>query len=481
LLVLFLTAAPAWAQAPATDTPDAETIRLTLRPAAAPVPALKYHLLPELRDIRTGNSVVLYYRAFSPEWASAFRLPAVSKALDSWTEDMRRLPPADLHFLEGAAVLKEMDLGARRSYCEWDMVDRIRKEGIGLLLPDVQSLRLYGSLLSARARFEMAEGKFDRAVYTLQTGFKLGHDVGDAPTLIQSLVGIALTTNMLVQTEELIQTPGSPNLYWALTQLPSPYVSLRKGYEGEQLLLDAYLPELREMLVSGKFRPMSQGEIQALAERVGHQLEEFQLTPRHYNWEARLAWAALAAQSYPQAKRWLHTQGLNDQQIEAMPVLQTSLLFELYNYDRLFDEFRKWGTLPYRQAAPGQARAEMDLKRNKAAGPSTGTVLATLLLPAVQKVQLASVRLDRRIAALRCIEAVRMYAADHGGKLPARLGDITEVPVPADPLTGRPFEYTTAGNQATLFLPPPAGETPGPHNTLRYQLTLQGQAPRGKR
>ena len=39
--------------------------------------------------------------------------------------------------------------------------------------------------------------------------------------------------------------------------------------------------------------------------------------------------------------------------------------------------------------------------------------------------------IERRLAALRTIEAIRMFAASHDGKLPAALGDIKEVPVPA--------------------------------------------------
>jgi hypothetical protein len=84
----------------------------------------------------------------------------------------------------------------------------------------------------------------------------------------------------------------------------------------------------------------------------------------------------------------------------------------------------------------------------------------------------ASARLDRRIAALRCIEAIRLHAAAHEGKLPARLGDITEVPVPVDPMTGKEFEYTVAGDKATLHGPP---TDPGksPHLSLKYELSLQ--------
>ena len=37
---------------------------ITVSPAAVPVPALKYHLLPELRDCQTGNQVQAFYKCF---------------------------------------------------------------------------------------------------------------------------------------------------------------------------------------------------------------------------------------------------------------------------------------------------------------------------------------------------------------------------------------------------------------------------------
>ena len=44
---------------------------------------------------------------------------------------------------------------------------------------------------------------------------------------------------MLGRVEELIQAPGSPNLYWALTDLPRPLLDLRKALQGEKLITDA--------------------------------------------------------------------------------------------------------------------------------------------------------------------------------------------------------------------------------------------------
>ena len=55
-------------RAAAQDTP---VTRMTVRPAAAPVPALRYKLLPEPRDLTPGNAVMLYYRASLPDFVGA--------------------------------------------------------------------------------------------------------------------------------------------------------------------------------------------------------------------------------------------------------------------------------------------------------------------------------------------------------------------------------------------------------------------------
>jgi len=191
---------------------NVKPIRLTLSPTPAPVPALRYRLLPELRDLKSGNSAVLYYRAFAPEW-QLFRDPKTAKILDQWGDDRRQPPPKELALVRTSAALKQLDYGARRTYVDWEMLDPLRREGISMLLGDIQGFRGFVGPLAARARFEMAEADFDKAVYSLQTGFKFGRDVGDGPTLIQALVGLAIINMISEQIEELIQTLGSPNLY----------------------------------------------------------------------------------------------------------------------------------------------------------------------------------------------------------------------------------------------------------------------------
>ena len=247
-LFLLAVAAPAPAQAPA----EAEPIKLTLSPAAVPSPALKYVLLPEVKDQSPGNAALEYYRAFSPEWWGHIRQPktweTISNALQTPLND---LPRKNLAWLEGSTMLRQVERASRREYVDWGMAERLRREGFNLLLPDVQSLRQIGTLLAVRTRLEIAEGRYDKAVYTLQTGLALARHVGEGVTLIQDLVGMAIAKLMIAQLEEMIQQPDAPNLYWALTELPRPFFDLRKALQGEKMGLYTDLPELRNWIRHG--------------------------------------------------------------------------------------------------------------------------------------------------------------------------------------------------------------------------------------
>jgi hypothetical protein len=454
--------------------PPGEAIPLTLHPAAAPSPALKYQLLPELQDQTPGNAALLYYRAFSPEWWGFLRQPQVMEQLDQAT----RTPLKDLLRQERTlplptSMLREVDRAARREYCDWELTDRMRQEGMGLLLPDIQSMRTFARLLAVRARLEIAHGQYDKAVYTLQTGFALARDVSQGPTLIQALVGIAIANLMAAQLEELLQAPDAPNFYWALTDLPRPFADLRKPLQGEKVGLVATLPELRDIETT----PLTPQQERSLQKRLAIFLDlgeplppETVGGPGWKPWHGRLGVIGLVMKNYPEAKRALIAEGRTPGEVEALPALQVVLIHSLRQYRRLQDDLFKEYGLPYWEARPGLEQADRQLKLAKARMEAEPFIN---LLPAGEKVVFATARLDRRLAALRCVEALRLYAAAHDGQLPAALGDVSAVPVPIDPVTGKSFEYRVSGNKATLYAPPPSGEAPAPQNTLKYELTLQ--------
>ncbi len=96
--------------------------------------------------------------------------------------------------------------------------------------------------LSMRFRSEIALGHFDEAIRTAKTLFAMALHLGEHPTLIGDLVGIAIAYRAIEPLEEMLERPGCPNLYWALTTLPRPLIPVATGMEGERTMLLGRVP-----------------------------------------------------------------------------------------------------------------------------------------------------------------------------------------------------------------------------------------------
>ncbi|MHC4624309.1 MAG: hypothetical protein ACYS4W_10450, partial [Planctomycetota bacterium] len=119
----------------------------------------------------------------------------------------------------------------------------------------------------------------------------------------------------------------------------------------------------------------------------------------------------------------------------------------------------------------GQMDAEIANIESQYLNPLTRIAMKRQLEPAHERVRVLTKKLDRQVAALQCIEALRLHASAHDGKFPNQLIDVTEVSVPVDPLSGKPFVYKRSGSKAVLQAVLP--ETATPKDALEYKLTLK--------
>jgi hypothetical protein len=435
------------AAAESTDENTPPTVRLNVRPAALPRPALKYQLLPNIRDRRPGNAAVHYNKL-------GLRYPGTEPEINLVESDWPELPLADLPrdkvraFLDShRTVLDDIDLAARRETCDWELPVRER-DYVTLLLPEAQRLRNFARLLRLQARLQIADGQLDEALHTLATGYAVGQHAARVPTLISGLVGIAICAVMSKQLEELIQQPGAPNLYWALTALPRPLADMQPGIEAEAQMVYLSYPELADL----ENRDYGTEHWQHVLDRL------LANTARWGEGELkqsdRLLFMARAIKCYPLAKQRLIDAGRSSDEVEAMPVAQVVAIYTMRTFDEFRDEMFKWFPLPYWQASPGLQQANETLKT---ASSREIVPIASLILPAISNVRMASARSERSIAMLQVIEALRLYGAMHEGQLPTKLADVTEVPLPADPFTGGPFLYRLDGDMAVLEAPLPQG------------------------
>src|SRR5262249_22527048 len=157
---------------------------LTVTPQAAPVPSLRYSLLPASWELKEGSAVPIYLRLVHEQSdASRKRWVEIPKPWNEMPIDKIPLDEARKVLGDYRYMLRQLELGSRRKTVDWSYT---LDEGdvLGLLLPDTQNMRNYVPLQLLQIRVALAEGDFDKAVYHLQTGFGFTRHVADAPFLI---------------------------------------------------------------------------------------------------------------------------------------------------------------------------------------------------------------------------------------------------------------------------------------------------------
>src|SRR5579884_1461127 len=474
LMLIALAAGPSlsWAEPPGQKSGAKTWLldrSLTLTPAAAPVPALKYRLLPLYSELKEGNAVPIYLRLIF-ERNDAWKKMLVDKPTKWNALPLNQIPISEAqHFLkELRTFLQQIELGARRKHADWNYT-LDQGDVISILLPDAQTMRSYAPALVLKARVELAQGHFSAAAHTIETGLAFSRHAGSGPFLINVLVGIAIARQFENTILDFIEAPNSPNLYWSLSVLPQPLLSIRHGLDFEQKTFVMEFPVLQHLDLSRSPEQWA-ADLKRIRKEVKGLIEGPENGPR-IKFPANTGPDDPAERSpdFPAAKRCLTEHlGIPAAKVESMAPAHVLLLWILDEYRAYRDSFFKGAYLPY----PESRRVVAEAIRQLEAAPNTeAQALAHTFLPAIGKVGQSENRLVREFAALRVLEAIRLYAAAHDGQLPEKLSDIQEVPVPADPGTDKPFEYHKDGPTAVLI-----SRIPGePQNItgLRYRLSIR--------
>jgi len=310
IIILLLAAVPV----------DGLTVEMTLHPAKASESARQYRLLPKADQLTDADAAPLYEKAIQS-------LPGnlQTEKTSQWLKSpLDKLPRQQVQsaLQQFKPTLQLLEQAAKCKQCDWsyEYVDDETQS---------QNLRGYRTLIffhALQVRFQIAQGRYDKALYTMQTGFAMAKHLSNGPTLVDGFIGISTGVFICRQLEQFVQRPDAPNLYWALRDLPQPVIDLTQQSKLEDL-------DTRET--------------------------------------------------------------------------------------------------------------------------------AHLLMN----------RLDRHVAALQCVEAIRLYAGAHEGKFPKELSSITEISVPNDPVRQTPFVYRCTGSNAVLEAPAPKGATE--RDAMRYELNLK--------
>ena len=448
--------------------PGPKITTITLRPATEPHPALKYQLVPEKYGLIPGNAALFYHRAFiflaqrnagiaqSPPTAPGSHPFLTSQEAYEWIDKpLADLPRDEIRlFLDRHhSVIEETKLGAKRDQCDWGLSGR--DEGINLLLPEIQESRSLARLLSLQARLAIRDGRLDQAWDSIQAGYVLARHLGEGSGLIPGLVGISIGFQMNGCLELLQSSPGAPSLFWALADRPRPFIDLRDNFASDSHFIEQEFPALLELDKS----VWSTDQARRLAESLQTKLFRYVdtlpgstiaipngLAPDF----CRLGIAVYCAQIEAEARRSLIASGKPAAEVEAMPVVQAALLHVYHQTQDRRDAVFKW------------ANVRSPVPRNRFQPPSLSLAekQANPLLAFFSALEydfgpayLASIRLDRQLDALQVVEAIRLDATRHEGRLPASLAAIADLPVPLDPATGQPFDYRVEGDTAIISAP----------------------------
>src|SRR5262245_19137415 len=307
---------------------------------------------------------------------------------------LKELPAQELQDY-GGNHLKQADYAARLDNPDWQILLKLKADGINALVPDLQAMRQLANALKVRFRAEVALGRFDDALRTAKTLFALSRHVGEHPIYIGSLVAIAVAHVAVGPLEEMLEQPGCPNLYWALTNLPHPFVSLNKATAGEQLWPLAHLGDLDDKA------PMSEEQIQKVSAFVDNILGNGKPIKPSDGVRGILDARTKDGSKLNAARRRLVEWGIPEERVMRFPPDQVILLDEKREYDERRDELMKLMNLPPWQFEPLFALVEPRIKPNK----DKPSLFADFFFPAVQKVHRRQVQLEQSIAIVRSIEA----------------------------------------------------------------------------
>lgn len=443
-----------------TDDGRLTVYHMTVTPAPEPVPALKYRLWLRPQDQQPGNSVVHYLRAFAEGGLTKDFENAQKEFGDEmyeWASNgvpMEKLPLEKVRKLTAMfdkRIQEMIQPGTRCRDCDWGW-DVLRLQGPGVfsyLLPDMQAMRTVSRSISLRTRLAIAEHRYDDAIEGMRMNYRVGHDVGENPLLVCSLVGIAIQGSANNNVIDIVATLDSPNLYWALAELPTPLVNMQNAIRVEMGLGLRVFPPLLDA-ETAEHSPTEWAQL--LREGVkdftgftnGSEFGEPEAAAQG------LALTGLSMATYPAARQRLLASGMSPEAVEKMPVGQVILVDISREYRRIANDWEKWWNVPYQEAKKGEDFEVAALQQEDTT--NLGRTMASLLLPAVNAARSAQMRAEWQLKALEVIEALRMHAAVEG-KFPSSLDEIDVVPVPVNPITLQRFVYHLKDGMAVLELP----------------------------
>jgi len=355
------------------------------------------------------------------------------------------------------SCFREMEMAARRTECDWGYPMRESESVSGITLDQFDANRFVAKALLLRARMEMAAGDVQKAIGSFRTVLAWANHFGSGQFLVNKAAGMGVIQEMFEQCETLVQLPNAPNLYWTFTTLPQPCIKLHDAIDAEGAFAELVTPSLRE----ARKRKLSEAEAKVLFMRFIAEVRKDFLNNRYSQMSSEekkeiAKWAnsfspdKYVTEIYPKAMAKLIETGRDKPELEEMPKPQVVLLYIATIYEEQRDNLLQWAYVPYRQSHSGLEAAQKEFKASFKSDTPLFAFMSLLSYHGKYNSRYWAALTERRLATLRVIEAIRLFADNHEGRLPKTLDEISEVPIPINPVTGKPFPYNLEGDTAVL-------------------------------
>ena len=466
-LTLSMTSA-SWGQVKVTEPEDEdylEIIEMTVSAAPQPSPLFKHRLTFLPHELTKGNAATGYLHALSSDsmsrkwrkWNKEF-----GEDVEGWAhydtpeeeiplEQMRQVATSFADEID-----PHVSRATRRKHCDWGyrLEELSGPIAIGISINGLQDTRMLSRTLALITKLAILDSRFDDAVDLMRMNYRLAENVGQETLVVASLIGLAqvgITNGNMI---DFIAAADAPNMYWALRELPRPLVDIREAIRMESSIGLRIFPDIEEADTTEHSSEEWNRLARKQADLVYRNMQTISGNPQPQTGNTWIDFASLAVGicTYTPAKQRLIESGMTSEEVERMAVGQVLLKDAKREYLVSADLLESIVYLPPVDKKRRAKEVEVLLKRNETELDGVGQILASMLLPAGEQVIRAQLRVERDVDALLVIEALRMHAAETG-RFPENLSDVSVVPVPDNPATGKPFEYRLDGETAVLELP----------------------------
>ncbi|MBI9018521.1 MAG: hypothetical protein JEZ07_14810 [Phycisphaerae bacterium] len=431
-----------------TQEPGPRIVQLTITPSKEPTPGNQPSLTVPFTDQIVDNAALYYLRPLPKMAYIAKDNPVLFDKLGEMLQkDINSIPKEDLDeiFQHFPYLFGPFKQGIHCNSCQWPQ--NIRSKGLSASMPYSSIyLRQTSQIFALKARKNIAEGKYDQALELTKTLLIVSKHIAHERGTIGNLHASRMFKLPLDTLEILIQKPDAPNLYWALATLPDPFFDIKKISEIEIFLFNFHK--------SPSFKSYEKILTEIL---TADQAKELALEQFNYMQNTKGKWIDIPEDKiiscllkyYPQARKYLLANGWLTEKIDNMEKLQISMIYTLELAQHSIQRLHRWFNIPYHQAI-NKIKSEQEAIKGllKSHQDLPGNILLSSTSN-IKKSYCMFTTVDRRIRALRIIEALKLHV-HKTGKLPDSLSQIKCVPIPIDPITGKDFRYKLKNNIATI-------------------------------